>query len=259
MAKGKLKLKVEDAERWLVLSDPHYPFHHKKFLNTVKKFAGDFDPHVVVLNGDGHDFYDMSRFDKNPERRFKLQEEIDEFVFDFLEYFPRNKIGRTYHYLEGNHERRLKKYLWTQAPAAATLRGMKVEELLSVEETGWIWHPMERPLEVGKLLIHHGLFARKGGGISAKAMLERYGQSVLSAHSHRMGSFYRTDYRGVHAGWEQGCLLDRDQQEYDPQPDWQNGFAVVHVWPKIGGYFHVDLIPLISNQWFMYGEKAYQL
>lgn len=259
MARKTIKLKVADAERWLVISDPHYPFQHKRFMSAIKKFAGDFDPHVVVLNGDGPDFYDMSRFNKNPERRFKLQDEVDEFVFDCLEYFPRNKLGTRWYYNEGNHERRLRTYLWTQAPALSKMRGMLVQDVLRVRESNWIWTPLERPIEAGKLLIHHGLFARKGGGISAKAMLERYGQSILSGHSHRMGSFFRTDFRGVHAAWEQGCLLDRDQQEYDPQPDWQNGFAVVHVWPKLGGFFHVDTIPLISNQWFLYGEKAYQL
>lgn len=257
--KKNTNLKMEDSERWLVLSDPHYPFQHKKYLDAIKNFAGDFDPHTVVLNGDGIDFYDLSRFDKDPGRRFKLQEQVDEFTFDFLEYFRRNKIGKKFHYLEGNHEYRLKKYLWTQAPALSSMRGMSVENFLNIKKTGWNWHTIDQPIEAGKLLIHHGLFARKGGGMSAKAMLERYGQSILSGHSHRMGSFFRSDYRGVHAAWEQGCLLDRSLQEYDPQPDWQNGFAVVHVWPKLGGYFHVDLIPLISNQWFLYGEKAYQL
>jgi len=53
-------------------------------------------------------------------------------------------------------------------------------------------------------------------------------------------------------------LLDKRQNEYDPQPDWQNGFAVVHMWPDTG-YFHVDLIPLISERWFLYGGEIYTL
>ena len=258
----KRKLRVQDAEKWLVLSDPHYPFQHKKYIKAIKRFARDLQPDVIVVNGDGLDFYDLSRFNKNPQRRFKLQEEIEEYKHDFLGYWHMaHPTARLYHN-EGNHERRVRTYLWHHAPEVSKLKGLTIQEMLFEYEGShlpYVWSPLETPLQCGKLLIHHGLFARKGGGISAKAMLERYGQSILSGHSHRMGSFFRSDYRGVHAAWEQGCLLDRTQNEYDPQPDWQNGFAVVHMWPKFKGYFKVDLIPLISDRWFLYNDQVYTL
>jgi len=251
--------RLGSPERWLVLSDQHYPYHHRRFIKAVKRFAADYDPHHIVINGDGLDFYDLSRFNKNPERRFKLQKDIDFLVGDFLEYWSTEfgKHGTQLHYTEGNHERRSRTYCWSQAPEHSSLRGMKVPQLLSLDRLGYKWYNLETPIEAGSLIIQHGLFARKGGGISAKAMLERYGTSSLSGHSHRMGSFFRTDWNGVHAAWEQGCMVDIKQQEYDPQPDWQCGFAVVQVWPR--GYFHVDLIPLIDNKFFFHCGKAYAL
>ena len=81
---AKRKLRVQDAEKWLVLSDPHYPFQNKPYIKAIKRFAQDLDPHVVVLNGDGLDFYDLSRFNKNPERRFKLKELYTQTTFRFM-------------------------------------------------------------------------------------------------------------------------------------------------------------------------------
>lgn len=259
---AKKKLDVHDAERWIVLSDTHYPYQNKKFVKAIKRFAIDFDPHVVVMNGDGLDFYDLSRFDKNPRRRFKLEDEIREFQKDFLLYWSEKHPGARLEYNEGNHELRLQKYSWHHAPEVSWVKGMGIQEML-FERDGirldWNYNNYDTPLQCGHLLIHHGLFARKWGGSSAKAMLERYGSSVLCGHSHRMGSIFRTDFRGVHGAWEQGCILDKSMQEYDPQPDWQNGFAVVHHWPNFKGYFKVDLIPLIDNGWFMFNERIYQL
>jgi len=76
---AKRKLRVQDAEKWLVLSDPHYPFQNKPYIKAIKRFAQDLEPDAIVINGDGLDFYDLSRFNKNPKRQFKLKEEIAEY------------------------------------------------------------------------------------------------------------------------------------------------------------------------------------
>jgi hypothetical protein len=72
-------------------------------------------------------------------------------------------------------------------------------------------------------------------------------------HSHRLGVYYQTNVRGVHASYENGCLCDL-KPEYVNYPNWQQGFSVVSV--DDGGWFNVQQIPILNRHRFYYGSEC---
>ena len=50
------------------VTDEHHPFQDDHARSVALKIVQDFDPDMVVCGSDGIDFYQVSHFDKNPER-----------------------------------------------------------------------------------------------------------------------------------------------------------------------------------------------
>jgi hypothetical protein len=67
-----------------------------------------------------------------------------------------------------------------------------------------------------------------------------------------MGIYYKRDSRGIHAAYENGCLC-KLTPEYAQQPNWQQGFSVVHV-DESTGLFNVQQIPILPDSTFFYGN-----
>jgi hypothetical protein len=92
-----------EYDKYVVIPDAHCPYHDKKTYDTVLQFTKDQHPDHVVIIGDFVDMYSVSKYDKNPERAGRLQEELDsahDALSQLREAVPKAKI----HYLEGNHE-----------------------------------------------------------------------------------------------------------------------------------------------------------
>ena len=60
-----------------VLQDTHHPYHDQRVLREVELFLGEIQPTLMLYPGDMSDFYGLSKFDKNPKRRGRLQEELN--------------------------------------------------------------------------------------------------------------------------------------------------------------------------------------
>jgi len=116
---------------------------------------------------------------------------------------------------------------------------LKTPRALEVMSYPAWWHPewsriqMKPELVIAEdLLITHGTFVRRGGGMSAKAHSESYLNSVMHGHTHRQGSSMRRvpaiGSRGeqVIKAYEIGCLCRLDPG-YVSVPDWTQGFAIV--------------------------------
>ena len=99
------------SQKVAVLGDLHIPYHNKLMVKNFIQFVKDEQPDQIILNGDVVDFYDLSSFDKNPERLNKLQEELDICV-DLLKNLRKNCPKSKIIYILGNHENRLRRFLW---------------------------------------------------------------------------------------------------------------------------------------------------
>lgn len=236
---------------FVVMNDIQIPFQDTQVLGLVLKFIDDLKPQGIILNGDVVDCYAISSFDKNPLKKAGLQREITgaRRLMERLEKV-KEKI-----WLGGNHEDRLRRYLWKN-PEFADLEALTFSSLFQVKEHGFTFYPYGKSWMLGKLMVTHGFMVRSHSGISARAHFDRLGTSVLVGHTHRLGAYYKTNVRGQHAAYENGCLCRLDP-EYVQNPDWQQGISIVTVMEN--GFFNVTQIPILHRRIFFYGKEKYEI
>jgi UDP-2,3-diacylglucosamine pyrophosphatase LpxH len=233
-----------------VFSDHHYPYHCPEVEDLCLEFIKENKPDVIHLLGDIVDFYQISRFDKDPARVTQLQGDIDmvvQYLYKLRDVAPSTPII----FSGGNHEDRLRRFLWSEAPALSSLTSLQIPELFSFKHFKIDWKPYPKPYAIGKLLLGHGTIVRKWSAYSARGHYEKYGCCFLHGHTHRMGAFHHTNYEGQYAAYENGCLCSLDP-DYTEQPDWQNGFSVV--WKARNEFFHVDQVPIVEGQYLWQGQ-----
>jgi len=248
-------LKVETTEgkgTVAVINDTHNPYQDQITLDLVENFLYELQPQFLIYDGDTNDFYPISPFDKNPNRIDSLQSDIDNTVA----MFRRHKRGlpKTKRILiDGNHEDRLRRFLWTKAPQLESLRCLKFEELFELDELGIEHIAYEQGLMINdSFLILHSDIASIHSGYTAKRLYEKHGGCGIGGHCHRGGSFYKRDRFGTWGWWENFCLCHLNP-DWIKNPNWEQGFSLVHF---IGKRFWVEQIPIIDHE-FLYGGKLY--
>lgn len=211
------------------------PFEDAKALKIVCALIKDVQPTKIVHLGDLIDCYQISSFDKDPDRKSSLQDDIDAAAI-WLGHLKRAAPKAKCYLLEGNHEDRLRRTIWRMPEAQRELTqlrafkdGITWPKLLGLDALGWEFIASQgqaRAAIVPRLVIKHGQVVRRWSAQSAKAEWERYGRSGISGHTHRMGKFYTRDFNGNHLWVEAGCTCDLTPQ-YVEDPNWQQGVIVV--------------------------------
>lgn len=93
---------MSNKERFVVISDVHYPYEDKKAIKAMLEFIKLHKVQTVLLNGDILDMYDVSSFDKSPDRINSLQSELNKAKALFKELrkiLPEARIV----FIKGNH------------------------------------------------------------------------------------------------------------------------------------------------------------
>jgi UDP-2,3-diacylglucosamine pyrophosphatase LpxH len=247
-------------KKGIVLSDNHIPFQDKKVNDLiVEQFIPDLKPDYIDLLGDLIDFWQLSKFRKNPSRKGNIQDDIDmakAYLTRLREVAPNAEI--TLHY--GNHLCRLKKYIWDNAKEIDSLKSTNLMFLLDTEKLNIKVIDAEQGFDTrGKLILTHGTLVSQDSAMTARRNLKRYGISVMCGHTHRLGSTYKTDMRGMMGAWENGCLCNLDLiKEWGRElANWQQGFSVVFFYEGRDHRFLVQQVPIIKDS-FIFGEKFYE-
>jgi len=248
-----LKASQRDSreQRWVVMNDLQIPFEDKPVLwDLVVPFVRDLKPYGIVLNGDIVDNHEISDFSKDPKyRRMDLEAERKGLGRLLTALAP---VTKERWYLEGNHEDRYRRYVWSRVPELAAAGGMpSFAEAFHLADHGFQHKPYGGYVMLGKLLVTHGFVVAQDSGVSAKRHFTRLGTSVLIGHTHRAGVFHRRNQMGDHAAYENGCLCRLDGLGYAQFPDWQQAFSVIDVFP--GGMFNVNLLRILARRTFIYG------
>ena len=243
-------------------TDTHFPFQDDQVLAVVASLAQELQPDVLIHGGDLLDCYGISKFDKDPTRRHSLQDEIDqakEHLHQMAQIVPHAERWL----LEGNHEDRLRRTIWSLPGGAAELarltsfqEAMSWPVLLGLDEIGWKWVPADKQSHtsiIPKLITKHGTVVRKWSSYTARGEWERYGRGGLSGHTHRMGGFYHRDHNGAICWWEGGCTCDLNPS-YMMDPDWQNGCLVI-TWDESDGRFSVEPVFIQDGAAIFRGER----
>lgn len=226
--------------KFVVLSDIHFPYQDNKAIKAVYKFLEQHPIDTIILNGDILDFYDVSSFDKDPSRINSLQAEINlaqKFFKKLRDLSPNSRIV----FLKGNHSERIERYL-KKHPELYSLDALKLPNLLGLDKFNIEYK--DKGFKLGGLKIIHGDIVRKYSGYSARAEMEKHDSSGISSHTHRGSAYYyRTPERYL-AWFESFCLCDLNP-EYINEPNWQQGFLYGYVEKDS---FAVTPIPIVDGK-----------
>lgn len=211
-------------------TDEHHPFQDDKAIDVALRIVEDFQPDEIVVGSDGMDFYSVSKFSKDPERLKggRLQEEIDSWKAAQRKWMDAAPDAKR-HYVTGNHEDRLNKYLWDH-PELYGLDVLRLPNLLDFASLNL--EKIEDEVVFGdKLVIKHGSVVRKHSAYTARGEIEAemYAISTLTGHTHRGGTHMATSRRGVVQAVEGFCLCDLEPAYIKGRPNWQQGIVLATV------------------------------
>jgi len=230
------------AEPWLpfeingpatigVLSDVHIPYHdHTAVTQAVAFLKKKHKPSHILLNGDFMDFYNISRWEKNPKSRDMVSEV--ETGRDALSWIRGQFPKATLIYKLGNHDERLDKYIWNKAPELLGLSNVQLSHLLEFEKYGITEVRDQRPILAGKLPVFHGHELPRGMSSPvnpARGAYMRTAHTMLMGHLHRPSTHTEPDmWKNDTTCWSTGCLCDMTP-EYARLNKWSHGFCFIEV------------------------------
>jgi len=237
-------LEVPGPARVLALPDIHFPFHCKPSLEVAVREGVRRKCNVILLNGDQLDCAAVASWDKDPNLP-GLDVEIN-MVQEFIDYlrqkFPKARII----FREGNHEERVARYIWKNAPKLFGVLTMTLEKAID--------RPVEyvkdkRVVRLGNLASIHGheyRFAISNPVNPARGFFLRCKESVIGSHFHQHSTHGERTLTGhVITTWSTGCLCWLDP-DYGPLNNHVNGAAVVEV--DAQGHYQVDNFRIIDGE-----------
>lgn len=237
---------MNDKFTILKISDAHIPYEDREVLGSSIYFAQDINPDILIVD-EWIDFYAISRFNKDPFRKLELQSEIDRTVL-WLRFLRETLPNTNIIMLEGNHDRRLQRYLRSSAEELSYLRALTVESLLQLKDLDIEYR---KELQFNGVLYKHGDLVRKYSCYTAKGEFLKEGISGVSGHTHRLGTYYMTDRRGLNTWVEGGCTCKLDADYIKGIANWQQGIVYSTFYKDT---FIPEVIPIIDNKLYFRGE-----
>lgn len=250
-------------KRYAIISDTQCPDQHRRALSAVTNFIADWQPDVLLHVGDDIDSPETSRWNKGTAGEYArtLQAGIDD--THAMHRAFREALGpdKPYHLSRSNHTDRTETYVRKYAPALASLRSLRIEELLGYEDCGITYHRQVFEFAPGWVLAHgdEGGLSQTPGG-TALSLAKRLNKSVVAGHTHRLGLQHET--RGVGGrdrifGMEVGNLMDMRRAKYlkSGAANWCMGFGLLYV---DGRDVSPVLVPVKQDGSFSVEGKVYK-
>jgi len=214
-------------ERVLFIPDLQVPDHDPRALTLFCKIVKQYvKPDRAIYLGDVINFDAISKYAKI-QADVTMEHELETLgkVFKQIEKALPPKCRKQL--IRGNHEERLPKYLYSNAPGVADLRHFSLRTVLDLD-----LHNIEGPFERlelcnGKFAVVHGHpYAGSVPGSVARKWLEVEGRSGINGHVHRLNTIGKTVYNET-MSWTEGGSLCKNPLPYlgGRRADWQIGFA----------------------------------
>lgn len=214
-------------KKTLLISDVHIPYHDQDAIIATLEYAAEQKVDSVILNGDILDFYQASKFEKDPRKR-SMVFELD-MLYEFFCIIQAILGNVKIFYKEGNHEARLKTLLKLKAPALIGIDEFELPIIGHFAEFGVEWIDKKRIITYDKLNILHGheLYNFNSAVNAARSLYLRAKKSTIAGHLHQTSEHAEPDLHGKPVGcWSLGCLCYL-HPEYAPINKWNHGFAII--------------------------------
>jgi predicted phosphodiesterase len=217
---------IKGISKLVVLSDLHIPYHSIDAISAVLDWIQANKPDGILINGDLIDFYQFSRFQKDPRKRSAAHElrATNEFL-DILSQF-----GAKIFLKLGNHDERYENYMMLKAPELLGIPEFELTNLLKLKERGVELIDKKRIVKANALNILHG--HEFGQSIFspvnvARGLFLRGKVSAMQGHNHQSSSHTESNLNGeIVTTYSLGCLCELNPA-YLPINKWNHGFAVV--------------------------------
>lgn len=213
----------------LTIADLHVPYHDEKAIEAALREGVDEGCDTLYINGDGIDFYKLSRWTKDPRARSAKQEcdTLESILAIFAKYFERR------FYKAGNHEDRYDHYLFQRADDLVEFEELELRKILRLEKHGFEFVRSKQRARFGKLNVLHGHELPRGIGSPvnpARGLWLRVKDTAICSHHHKSSQHTESHplKKTQSATWSTGCLCDLSP-EYASVNEWNHGFAIVDV------------------------------
>lgn len=221
----------------LLISDLHFPYHNIGAINAALDYGVKNKINTIIINGDLMDFYQLSKFEKDPRKR-GVKYEFD-CAKEFLRILRKKFKHAGIYWIEGNHDKRYERWLMTKCVEIFDDDYYKLSERLRLNEENIHLISDSTFVKAGRLSITHGHHIMKGFFSpvnSARGVYLKAKQSTIIGHVHKVSSHSETDMDGkVITTWSTGCLCEL-KPDYSPMvSNYQHGFAHIVV-DKNGDY-----------------------
>lgn len=224
----------------IFVPDTHAPAHDERAVRVVEQVVNDWEPECLVVLGDWLDNLAVSGHEPAKVQDRNLKHEVA-VAATRLEGLTRGIKER--HYIIGNHETRLERYIAKKAPELDGL--LDIADMLCLRKWTSIT-PYNETLKLGKLNITHDV--GKAGQNAHRSAAQSYMGSAIIGHTHRMAY----DVIGRQAGPPVvaamfGWLGDYRKVEYLHRAEakrWPLGFGIGRMEPN--GVVHVTPVPIVN-------------
>jgi predicted phosphodiesterase len=227
----------------LFINDIHIPFHDYYALKTTLKYGKDRGVNTIYINGDLIDFYAISRFVRDPNKR-DVAIELDygkQFLRQLRNLFPQAKI----YFKLGNHEMRWSTYKQTKADELCNLEELKLQNILKLSEFGVELIDEFTITKIGKLFAIHGHeMPGFGINISRNKRLKALDNIIFGHHHFTQDDFGRSIGDQIIGSFAVGALCGLSP-DYMPINNWNLGFA--HIQVENDGAFEVQNKKIING------------
>ena len=232
----------------LLISDLHIPYHDIEAITVALDYGKKNKVNTIFINGDLIDNAQVSRFEKDLNKR-SIREEFDatkQFLVSLRKAFPSASI----YWLKGNHCVRWEKFLAQKVHEIWDDPYFHLEERLRLNEQNIKILDDKVLVKAGKLSITHGHHIFKGifSPVSpARGAYMRAKQSVIVGHLHRASHHPEVDLDGnIVSCYSMACLCEL-RPNYSPLvSNSQHGFA--HVTVENNGDYHVKNYQIIKGK-----------
>jgi predicted phosphodiesterase len=211
-----------------ILSDIHFPYHDLAALTCAIKHLKDQKIDCLYLAGDCFDFYAISRFERDPDKRdFKKEVEMNR---DFLQKLRDIFRDIPIYFKLGNHENRYARALNNDAEEFAQLHDLQFDIFFRLDKLNIIMIEDWRGMEMGDLLVLHGHELYGGGGVNpSQNLFNKTICKTLIGHVHRTSNTQKkTGFKEFINTYSIGCLTVLSPK-YMPFSMHNHGFAVVEI------------------------------